>query len=83
MEITVHETGEIQQDQIFVATLGASNYTFAEATPSQDLPSRIQSHVHAFEFFQGVAEILVPDNLRDAALVPVAMNPTLMPPTGR
>jgi transposase len=66
MEITDPETGEIHQAQIFVATLGASNYTFAEATLSQDLPSWIQSHVHAFEFFQGVTEILVPDNLRDA-----------------
>jgi transposase len=66
MEITDPETGEIQQGQIFVATLGASNYTFAEATLSQDLPSWIQSHVHAFEFFQGVTEVLTPDNLRDA-----------------
>jgi transposase len=49
-----------------VATLGASNYTFAEATSSQDLPSWIRSHIHAFEFFQGVPEILVPDNLRAA-----------------
>jgi transposase len=66
MEVTDPETGEIHEVQIFVATLGASNYTFAEATLSQDLPSWIQSHVHAFEFFQGVTEILVPDNLRDA-----------------
>ena len=66
MEITDPETGEIHPAQIFVATLGASNYTFAEATLSQDLPSWIQSHVHAFEFFQGVAEILISDNLRDA-----------------
>jgi transposase len=66
MEITDPQTGEIHEAQIFVATLGASNYTFAEATLSQDLPSWIQSHVHAFEFFQGVAEILIPDNLTDA-----------------
>jgi transposase len=66
MEITDPETGEIHPVQIFVATLGASNYTFTEATLTQDLPSWIQSHVHAFEFFQGVTEILVPDNLRDA-----------------
>jgi len=66
MEITDPKTGEIHPVSIFVATLGASNYTFAEATLSQDLPSWIQSHVHAFEFFQGVTEVLVPDNLRDA-----------------
>jgi transposase len=77
MEMTDHETGEIHQAQIFVATLGASNYTFAEATLSQDLPSWIQSHVHAFEFFQGVAEILVPDNLRDAVTRPCRYEPDL------
>jgi transposase len=64
--ITDPETGEIHEAQIFVATLGASSYTFAEATLGQDLPSWIQSHVHAFEFFQGATEILTPDNLRDA-----------------
>ncbi len=66
MEITNPETGEIHEAQIFVATLGASNYTFAEASLCQNLPSWIESHVHAFEFFQGVAEILIPDNLKDA-----------------
>ena len=66
MGITDPKTGAIHEAQIFVATLGASSYTFAEATLGQDLPSWIQSHVHAFEFFQGVTEILTPDNLRDA-----------------
>ena len=66
VEIIDPTTGEIHQAQIFVATLGASNYTFAEATLSQDLPSWIQSHVHAFTFFGGVAEITIPDNLRSA-----------------
>ena len=77
MEITDPETGEIHQAQIFVATLGASNYTFAEATLSQDLPSWIQSHVHAFEFFQGVTEILTPDNLKDAVTRPCRYEPDL------
>jgi transposase len=57
------QTGQTREAYLFVATLGASNYTFAQATLSQDLPSWIQSHVHAFEFFQGVTEILIPDNL--------------------
>ena len=43
-------TGEVRQAQIFVAVLGASNYTFAEATWSQSLPDWLQSHVRAFEF---------------------------------
>ena len=56
-------TGEICEAQIFVAVLGASNYTFAEATASQSLPDWIGSHVRAFEFFHGVPELLVIDNL--------------------
>ena len=66
MPIVDSSTGVITEAQIFVAALGASNYTFAEATLSQDLPSWIESHLHAFEFFGGVPEILVPDNLRSA-----------------
>jgi len=46
------KTGEITEAQIFLAALGASNYTFVEASLSQDLPSWIKSHVHAFEFFR-------------------------------
>jgi len=52
--------------EIFIATLGASNYTFAEASASQSLSDWIKSHVHAFEFFGGVPQILVPDNLKSA-----------------
>ena len=59
-------TGEILNAQIFVATWGASSYTYAEATRTQSKPDWIQSHVNAFEFFGGVCEILVPDNLKSA-----------------
>jgi transposase len=57
-------TGEHRQAQIFVATLGASSYTSAEATWSQSLPDWIASHVRAFAFFGGVPELVVPDNLK-------------------
>jgi transposase len=56
-------TGEIRQAQVFVAVLGASSYTFAEATWSQKLSDWIASHQRAFRFFGGVSELLVPDNL--------------------
>lgn len=56
-------TGETVEVEIFVMALGASSYTFAEATLTQQLCDWIGSHVRAFEFFGGVAEILVPDNL--------------------
>lgn len=57
-------TGEVHRAQIFVAVLGASNYTFIEATADQSLFSWIQSHVRAFGFFAGVPVCLVPDNLK-------------------
>lgn len=56
-------TGEIHDCQIFVAVLGASNYTYAEATLTQGLSDWIGSHVRALEFLGGVPAILVPDNL--------------------
>jgi transposase len=72
-------TGEIIEAQIFLATLGASNYTYAKATVSQDLPSWIKSHVRAFEFFGGVSEILVPDNLKSGVTNPCRYEPDINP----
>jgi transposase len=57
-------TGEIHEAEIFVGALGASQFTFIEATATQQLPDWIQSHVRMWEFFGGVSEIAVPDNLR-------------------
>ncbi|MCU1264926.1 MAG: integrase [Acidobacteria bacterium] len=59
-------TGEIKEAQIFVAVLGASNYTFAEATWTQGLADWIGSHTRAFAFLEGVPALVVPDNLRSA-----------------
>lgn len=59
-------TGELHAAQIFVAVLGCSNYTFAEATASQALPDWLGSHVRALTFFGGVPKAIVPDNLRSA-----------------
>ena len=53
--------GEPRQAQVFVAVLGASNYTFAEATWTQALPDWIGSHQRALAFFGGVPALLVPD----------------------
>ncbi len=58
------DTGEIHEAQLFVAVLGASNYTYAEATWTQGLGDWIGSHMRAFEFCGGVPEIVVPDNLK-------------------
>jgi transposase len=60
------KSGGTREAQIFVAALGASYYTYAEATWTQQLPDFIASHARAFSYFGGVSELLVPDNLRSA-----------------
>lgn len=57
-------TGEVHEAQVFVATLGASSYTYAEATWTQALPDWIGSHTRAFTFIGGVPAQVVPDNLK-------------------
>ena len=59
-------SGEVHEAQIFIAVLGASNYTYAEATWTQSLPDWIASHVRTFEALGGVPEVVVPDNLKAA-----------------
>jgi transposase len=62
---------------LFVAVLGASSYTFAEATRNQQLPCWIDAHIHALEFFGGVPEIVVPDNLKAGVKHPCRYEPDL------
>ena len=64
MEVIDGPTGEVRATQIFVAVLGASNYTYAEATFTQSLPDWIGSHVRAFGYFGGSARQTVSDNLK-------------------
>ncbi len=78
-EVVDQRTGEIRQAQIFVAVLGASSYTYAEATWTQQLPDWIGSHVRAFEFLGGVSELLVPDNLRSGVSKAHRYEPDLNP----
>lgn len=66
MEVTNPDTGEVRQAQIFVAVLGASNYTFACASWSQKQENWLGAHVKALEFFGGVPELIIPDNLKSA-----------------
>lgn len=72
-------TGESKEAQIFVATLGASNYTYAEATWTQQLPEWIASHVRALEYIDGCPEVLVPDNLRTGVSQSCRYEPDLNP----
>ena len=79
LPIVNSHTGEISEAQIFVAVLGASSYTFAEATLSQGLSDWLGSHTRAFRFFGGVPEIVVPDNLKSAVSKPCRYEPDLNP----
>lgn len=71
------ETGEVREAQVFVAVLGASSYTFAEATWTQSLSDWTGSHVRALQFFGGAPQIVVPDNLRSAVTTPHLYEPEL------
>ena len=64
MEVIDGATGEIRRAEIFVAVLGASSYTYAEAAWSQSLPDWIAVHVGMLGFLGGVPRQLVSDNLR-------------------
>jgi transposase len=75
-----HQTGEVDfQASLFVAVLGASSYTFAQATRSQDLSCWIDSHVCALEFFGGAPEVAVPDNTKTGVKHPCRYEPELNP----
>jgi transposase len=78
-EIIHPTTGEVGEAQIFVAVLGASNYTYAEATWTQSLPDWIASHQRAFRFFGGVTELTVPDNLKSGVSKACRYEPDLNP----
>ena len=78
-EVIDRTTGEIRLAQVFVAVLGASNYTYAEATWTQQLPDWIGAHVRALAFFGGVPEVLVPDNLKSGVTKAHRYEPDLNP----
>ena len=72
-------TGEINQASIFVTVLGASNYTYAEATLDKTLPNWILAHIRAFEAFHGAPEVVVVDNLKTGVKNPCRYEPDLNP----
>jgi transposase len=68
-------TGEVHEAHLFVAVLGASSYTYAEARRSETLPDWIGAHVNAFEFLGGVPQAAVPDNLKAGITKPSRYEP--------
>jgi transposase len=79
VEVVNPVTGDIREAEIFVAVLGASNYTYADASWSQRLPDWIGSHVRAMAFFGGVPEMIVPDNLKSGVTKPCYYDPEINP----
>lgn len=73
------KTGDTVPTELFVAVWGASNYTYAEATLTQQLPDWIGSHVRAFSYFQCLPQIVVPDCLKGAVSRACRYEPELNP----
>ncbi len=71
------KTGELIPVELFVAALGASCYTYAEATPSQQLPHFAGAHMRMAEYFGGSTAIWVPDQLKSAVTRPCRYEPGL------
>ncbi|MBX3245773.1 MAG: IS21 family transposase [Myxococcales bacterium] len=69
------QTGEVIEVELFVGALGASNYTFAEATRTQRTEDFLGSHVRMVEFFGGVTAVYVPDQLKSAVKEPSRYEP--------
>lgn len=75
----VRDGGEVRFAQVFVAVMGASNQTFCEATWTQGLPDWLNSHARAFAFFDGVPEMVIPDNLKSAVTKACRYDPDVNP----
>jgi transposase len=70
-------TGELIEVELFVAVLGASNYTYAEATRTQQVPDWLASHQRAFQFFGGVTTAVVCDQLKSGVTLSCRYEPGL------
>ena len=70
-------TGQRTEVELFVGVLGASNYTYAEATATQQVRDWLASHRRAFEFLGGVPAAVVPDQLKSGVVVPCRYEPQL------
>ena len=71
------KTGELVEVELFVAVLGASNFTYAEATRTQQSVDFIQSHVRTYEFIGGAPAITTPDQLKSGVTTSCWYDPTI------
>lgn len=79
MAVVDRHTGEVQVAQVFVAALGASHYTYVEASLTQTVADWLGAHVHALEHFSGVPRAIVPDNLKSGVHRACRYEPDLNP----
>ena len=79
--IPIHNraSGEVRQAHLFVAVLGASSYTYAEATSDEQMINWLTAHMRAFEFFGGLPKLIVPDNARTGVTRACRYDPDLNP----
>jgi transposase len=71
--------GETQQGHLFVAVLGASSYTYAEAALDEQMINWLSAHMRAFEFFGGLPKVIVPDNTKTGVTRACRYDPDLNP----
>ena len=79
--IVDRRTGVVQPVDLFVAVLGASCYTYAEATASQRLPDWVGAHTRVVEYLGGVTALWSPTSSRALSRVPAGMSPASIAPT--
>jgi transposase len=77
LRIADRATGELREVELFVMVLGASNFTYAEATSTQTLPDFLGSHVRGFNYFGCAPAVVVPDQLRSAVSGPGRHDPDI------
>lgn len=77
LEVVDEHTGEVEQVQFFVAILGASQYTYAQASPTQQKADFIACLENALHYFEGVPAAIVPDNLKSAVTKPDRFEPSI------
>jgi len=79
LPVTNPDTGEVVRAHIFVAALGATGYTYAEAFWSENSEAWCMGHANAFRYLNGVSEIIVPDNPKPAVTQPSPYEPDMHP----
>ena len=79
MKVTNPTTEAIEEAHIFIGVLGASDMIYTEAFSSEKLECWITAHVNMFKYFEGVPQIIVPDNLKTGVKKPSYYEPEIHP----